>query len=121
MIEIIPDVVDTAFLYFHTRNSSGDEIAPFVNEIRKELPKTYIWAGDGCIEGKYDDPVMGKEVNYGGNSQHFWFVFPMQSSTKESFIAATEAVGAVLATCGGYVNALVERSAVGSAGRPSRQ
>lgn len=30
MIEIIPNRVDTAFLYFHTRCSTGDEIAPFV-------------------------------------------------------------------------------------------
>jgi hypothetical protein len=52
MIEIIPDAVDTAVLYFHTRRSSGDEIAPFVEEFRRELPHTYIWAGDGCIEGQ---------------------------------------------------------------------
>ena len=47
MIEIIPGVVDSAFLYFHTRCSSGDEIAPFVDEIRRGLPNTYLWAGDG--------------------------------------------------------------------------
>jgi hypothetical protein len=109
MIEIIPDVVDTAFLYFHTRCSSGDEIGPFIEEIRKELPNTYIWAGDGCIEGNSDDPIMGKAVSYGVSSQRFWFVFPMQSSTAESFVAATEAMGAVLATSGGYVNALVDQ------------
>ena len=109
MIEIIPDVVDTAFLYFHTRCSSGDEVAPFVDEIRKELPNTYIWAGDGCIEGKSDDPIMGKAVSYGVGSQRYWFVFPMQSSTVEGFVTATEAMGAVLVTCGGYVNALVDQ------------
>jgi hypothetical protein len=80
MIEITPEVVNTAFLYFHTRCSSGDEIAPFVEEIRKELPNTYIWAGDGCIAGKSDDPIMGKAVNYGESSQRYWFVFSMQSS-----------------------------------------
>ena len=42
MIEIIPDVVDTAFLYFHTRCSTGDEITPFVANMRKELPNTYL-------------------------------------------------------------------------------
>ncbi len=36
MIEITLKVVDTAFLYFHTRHSTGDEIAPFVDEMRKE-------------------------------------------------------------------------------------
>jgi hypothetical protein len=60
MIEIIPDEVETAFLYFHTRCSAGDEIAPFTAEVRAGLPKTYIWAGDGPVEGAGDDPVMGK-------------------------------------------------------------
>jgi predicted esterase len=109
MIEIIPDIVDTAFLYFHTRRSSGDEIAPFVEEIRKALPTTYVWAGDGCIEGGADDPIMRRAVSYGTSRQRYWFVFPMQSGTTEDFVAATEAMGAVLATSGGYVNALVEQ------------
>lgn len=109
MIEVIPDVVDTAFLYFHTRCSSGDEIAPFVDEIRKELPNTYLWAGDGCIEGQFDDPMMGKVGSYGVTPQRYWFVFPMQSTTVERFVAATEAMGAVLATSGGYVNAMVDQ------------
>ena len=30
MIEIVPDAVDAAFLYFHTRCSKGDEIVPFL-------------------------------------------------------------------------------------------
>ena len=109
MIEIIPNIVDTAFLYFHTRRSSGDEIAPFLDEIQEELPHTYLWAGDGCIEGESDDPIMGKAASYGASRQRYWFVFPMQSSTTESFVAATEAMGAVLLTSGGYVNALVDR------------
>jgi hypothetical protein len=67
MIEIIPDVVNTAFLYFHTRRSSGDEIAPFADEFRKELPHTYIWAGDGCIEGQFDDPKCRQ------NDDKAWF------------------------------------------------
>ena len=109
MIEITPKVVDTALLYFHTRCSSGDEMTPFVDEIRKELPNTYIWAGDGCIEGKLDDPLMGKAVSYGTSSQRYWFVFPMHSSTGEAFTATTEAMGAVLVTSGGYVNAFVDQ------------
>jgi hypothetical protein len=74
LVDIIPDEVDTAFLYFYTRGSAGDEIAPFAAEIRAALPKTYIWAGDEPVEGAGDDPVMG----------------------------------AVLATVGGYANALVD-------------
>jgi len=109
MIEIIPNAVDTAFLYFHTRCSTGDEIAPFVDEIRRVLPNTYIWAGDGCIEGKSNDPIMGNAVSYGTGSHRYWFVFPTQSSTEEAFIAATEAMGAILITSGGYVNALVDQ------------
>jgi len=109
MVEIVPNVVDTAFLYFHTRCSTGDEIAPFVDEIRKGLPNTYIWAGDGCIEGESDDPIMGKAVSYGTSSQRYWFVFPMHSSTGEAFVATTEAMGAVLVTSGGYVNAFVDQ------------
>jgi hypothetical protein len=109
MIEIIPDVVDSAFLYFHTRRSSGDEIAPFVDEIRATLPHTYLWAGDGCIEGQLDDPVIGKMAGYGTSSQRYWFVFPMQSFTGGAFTAATEAMGAVLVTSGGYVNTFVDQ------------
>ena len=109
MIEIIPKVVDSAFLYFHTRCSTGNEITPFLGEIQTELPNTYIWAGDGCIEGSSDDPIMGKAVSYGVSSQRYWFVFPMQSSTKEGFITTTEAMGAVLVTSGGYVNAFVDQ------------
>jgi len=109
MIEIIPTHTDTAFLYFHTRRSSGDEIAPFIEEIQKELPSTYIWAGDGLIEGKTDDPVMGNAVSFASSSERYWFVFPMHSSTQEGFAAATEAMGAGLATSGGYVNVFVDQ------------
>ena len=109
MVEIIPQVIDTALFYFHTRRSTGDEIIPFVDDIQKALPTTYIWAGDGCIDGQADDPLMGKAVRVGTSSQRYWFVFPMQTTTPESFAAATEAMGAVLATSGGYVNAFVEQ------------
>ncbi len=109
MIEIIPGGVDSAFFYFHTRCSNGDELAPLVEEIRRELPRTYLWAGDGCIEGQMDDPLIGRAVSYGTTSQRYWFVFPMQESTPEAFAAATEAMGAVLATSGGYANALVDQ------------
>jgi hypothetical protein len=109
MVESIPDFVDAAFLYFHTRCSSGEEITPFVEEIRAGLPNTYLWAGDGCIDGKMDDPVMGKAVSYASGPQRYWFVFPMQATSAEAFTAATEAMGAVLVTSGGYVNAIVDQ------------
>ncbi len=109
MIEIVPGVVDSAILYFHTRRSSGAEIAPFIDELCTGLPNTYIWAGDGPIEGQEDDPVMGRAVRYAASDQRYWFVFPMQESTPQAFAGATEAMGAVLATSGGYANALAEQ------------
>lgn len=111
MIEIVPNTVDSAFLYFHTRSSSGDEIAPYTEAIRKELPNTYIWAGDGPIEGKFDDPIMRNAVSYGTSKQRYWFVFPMQSSTLEAFLDESEAMGAVLATSGGYANQIANQVA----------
>jgi hypothetical protein len=84
-------------------------MAPFLEELRAGLPNTYLWAGDGPIEGQTDDPIMGKAVRFGTSSQRYWFVFPMQESTVEAFTTASEAMGAVLVTCGGYVNALVEQ------------
>ena len=109
MVEIVPNMVDSAFLYFHTRSSTGDEIAPFVDEIRAGLPTTYIWAGDGGIDGRMDDPVMGGTVSYASGSERYWFVFPMQATTPEMFAAKSEAMGAVLMTCGGYVNTFVDQ------------
>jgi hypothetical protein len=109
MVEIIPQVVDTAFFYFHTRRSTGDEIAPFVGDIQRALPTTYIWAGDGCIDGHADDPLMGQAVRYGTSAERYWFAFPMHSFTPSGFAAATEAMGAVLATSGGYANSIVEQ------------
>ncbi len=109
MIEIIPEKVDSALLYFHTRRSCGDEIAPFVDEIRAGLPNTYLWAGDGCIDGSTDDPQMGRAVSYASSPQRYWFVFPMQASSVAAFTAATEAMGAVLVTSGGYANTLADQ------------
>ncbi|HPH98517.1 MAG TPA: hypothetical protein PKW33_21050 [Anaerolineaceae bacterium] len=111
MIEIVPNNVDSAFLYFHTRSSSGDEIAPFLDAIQQGLPNTYIWAGDGPIEGKYDDPIMGNTVSYGTTQQRYWFVFPMQTSGVKDFAAAVEAMGSVLVTCGGYANLVADQAA----------
>ena len=108
MIESIPSVVDSALLYFHTRRSSGDEMAPFVDELRLELPNTYLWAGDGCIEGQWDDPVMGRATRYGTSKERYWFVFPTQGSGAADFTFTVEAMGAVLVTSGGYANALVD-------------
>jgi hypothetical protein len=109
MIEIIPETVDSALLYFHTRCSSGDELLPFVAELRASLPTTYLWAGDGPIDGRLDDPVMGRAVRYATGPKRYWFVFPMQASTPEAFQAASEAMGAVLATSGGYANQLADQ------------
>lgn len=109
MIEITPTPIDSAFLYFHTRCSSGDEMVPFLDEIRAALPNTYLWAGDGPIEGGSDDPVMGRAVRYGSTRQRYWFVFPMQESSIEAFTEASEAMGAVLATSGGYANAIADQ------------
>jgi phage gp37-like protein len=108
MIEIVPNKVDTAFLYFHTRASTGNEIAPFLDELRAGLPNAYIWAGDGTIDGT-SDPLMGQAVSYGHSPHRFWFVFPMHGSGTEDFAAAVEPMGAVLVTCGGYVNASVDQ------------
>jgi hypothetical protein len=52
---------------------------------------------------------MGKTVSYGVSAERYWFVFPMHSSTADAFVAATEAMGAVLVTSGGYANALVDQ------------
>jgi hypothetical protein len=108
MIEIIPDVVDTAFIYFHTGGSTGDEITPFLGELQTELPHTYIWAGDGCIDGT-GEPLMGEGVTYGVSSERYWFVFPMHGDGPEDFARAVEPMGAVLVSSGGYVNAFVDQ------------
>ncbi|HEX3052390.1 MAG TPA: hypothetical protein VHP83_17145 [Aggregatilineaceae bacterium] len=106
MIEIVPDNVDSALLYFHTRASSGNEITPFIDDLRRELPHTYIWAGDGGIS---PEPLMGEQVSYATENHRFWFVFPMHGSGNADFAAMTEAVGAVLVTCGGYMNTFVDQ------------
>lgn len=107
MIEVTPPRVDSAFLYFHTARSSGEEMAPFLGELRAGLPNTYLWAGDGGIEGT-GDPLMGGTVSYASSPQRFWFVFPMHGDRQEDYAKAREAVGAVLATCGGYINTFVD-------------
>jgi hypothetical protein len=108
MIEVIPNAVDSAFIYFHTRQSTGDEIAPFLDELRAGLPTTYIWAGDGNIDGT-QDPIMRQAVSYGVSSHRYWFVFPMHGSSQEDFANAVEPMGAVLVTCGGFANAFVDQ------------
>lgn len=108
MIEIVPDTVGTAFLYFHSPRSSGDDLAPFVDRLRAELPNTYFWAGDGCIDGA-GDPFMGQAVSSGAGPQRFWFVFPMHGMGQEDFASTVEPMGAVLVTCGGYINMLVDQ------------
>lgn len=111
MIEIVPDRVEIAFLYFHSARSSSAEIVPYLDELHAKLPHTYIWAGDGGVEGATHDPIMRHEVSYtpGPGARRFWFVFPMQGSSGEDFAAAIEPMGAVLATCGAFVNAWADQ------------
>jgi predicted esterase len=108
MIEITPKVVDSAFIYFHTGGSCGDEIAPFLAELQTGLPHTYIWAGDGNIDAT-GGPFMGAAVTYGVSSERYWFVFPMHGDGPEDFAGAVEPMGAVLVSCGGYINAFVDQ------------
>ncbi len=108
MIEIVPACVNSALLYFHTAHSSGNEITPFLEELQAGLPHTYLWAGDGGIEGS-TDPLMGRSVSYGNTAQRYWFVFPMQGNGSEDFARVVVPMGAVLVTCGGYVNTLVDQ------------
>ncbi|MBN1312334.1 MAG: hypothetical protein JXB30_13025 [Anaerolineae bacterium] len=44
MIETVPDIVDNAFLYFHSARSWGGDIAPFVDMLRAELLGAYVCA-----------------------------------------------------------------------------
>jgi len=108
MIEIIPKVVNSAFIYFHSGSSSGDEITPFLGDLQLGLPRTYIWAGDGPIDAAHE-PIIGGAVTYGAGPERYWFVFPMHGSWEEDFAKAIEPVGAVLVTSGGYANAFVDQ------------
>jgi hypothetical protein len=106
MIEHIPDTVDRALLYLHSGGASGDEISPYLAGMKRQLPTTYIWSGDGYITGS---PQMGADLTYGRGQSRYWFTFPMQdASSAESFRANTEPMGAVLACCGAYLNAFVD-------------
>jgi hypothetical protein len=79
-------------LSFHPARSTGDEIVPFLNELRAGLPHATIWAGDGCIDASAD-PLMGEAVSYGRGAQRFWFVFPMHGSDEAAFAGAVEPMG----------------------------
>ena len=98
MIEVIPQKSDAAFLYFHTRCSRGDEIAPFLHELQAELPTTYIWAEDGPIDGN-SEPFTGQAVSHGTGPQRYWFVFPTHHLDKAGFAAA-----AAVASCSKRAN-----------------
>jgi hypothetical protein len=59
MIENIPNSVDSAFLYFHTRRSSGDEMASFVEEMRRELrfqPGAVLFKAAGVVAECHEYP-----------------------------------------------------------------
>ena len=62
MIEIIPDKIDSAFLYFHSAGTNSKEFKPFIRELESKMPNTYIWIGDGNISGS---PLMFNNSFYG--------------------------------------------------------
>lgn len=107
MIEHIPERVDRALLYLHSARASSAQLRPFLPLLIEGLPNTYIWAGDGVIGGA---PQMRQGLRYGGDGPRFWFTFPMQdAATPESFAVNVEAMGATLACCGAYVNAMADQ------------
>jgi len=107
MIEHSPDRVETALLYFHSAGVSSEELRPFLPDLIAGLPHTYLWAGDGVIGGV---PLMRQGLHYGEDARRYWFSFPMQdASSPESFARHAEAMGAVLACGGAYVNALADQ------------
>jgi hypothetical protein len=75
MLEITTQAVDTGFLYFRTRRSSGDELAPFADEVGREPPHTYVWARDGCIGGSHDNTLTGSAVNCRTSAKRYWLCF----------------------------------------------
>ena len=107
MIEHVPQQVDNALLYFHSAGTSSEEITPFLPQLVKSLPHTYIWAGDGVIS---KSPLMRQGLFYGDDARRYWFTFPMQdASSPESFASHVEAMGATLTCAGAYVNTLVDQ------------
>lgn len=107
MIEHIPEQIDAAFLYFHSAGRSSDEFAPFLPDLIRHLPNTYLWAGDGVIGAS---PLMRQGAMYAHDAKRYWFTFPMQdASTPESFANNVEAMGATLTCAGAYVNVLVDQ------------
>lgn len=107
MIEIIPEKIDSAFLYFHSAGTNSKEFKPFIRELESKMPNTYIWIGDGNISGS---PLMFKNSFYGESDYKYWFMFPMQdASSQESFFENKEAMGASLTSASSFVNNLVDQ------------
>lgn len=107
MIEIIPENVKGAFIYFHSAGQTSEELRPFLEIIRTGLPDTYIWAGDGFIS---DSPLMFQGANYGNSAKRYWFMFPMQDAcTGESFRKNKEAMGASLLSAGAFANNMIDQ------------
>ena len=106
MIEHIPETVNNALFYFHSAGRTSAEIRPFLNYLTGKLPNTYMWAGDGMISGS---PLMRHNLFYGTSLRRYWFTFPMQNpSSRESFSQNSEAMGAILACSGAYINQTVD-------------
>lgn len=107
MIEIIPDKIDNAFLYFHSAGNNSKEFKPFLEEFIEKMPNTYIWIGDGNISFS---PLMFRGACYGDSDKKYWFMFPMQdASSQKSFLENNEAMGASLLSAGSFVNNLVDQ------------
>jgi len=108
MIEHIPEKVKKAFFYFHSAGTNSNELESYLHYFIEKLPHTYIWIGDGVIS---DSPLMGSELNYNSNSEkRYWFTFPMDdASSRESFMAHSQAMGASLCSSGAFVNHMVDQ------------
>lgn len=106
MIEIVPEKVDRALLYFHSAGTDSRELRPFLETLRREFPTAYLWAGDGPISGS---PMMHRGAFSGASEERYWFAFPMaDAASRESFERNAEAMGAVLLSTGAYINGIVE-------------
>lgn len=107
MIEIIPEKVERAFLYFHSAGTNSVEFEPYLETVKRLLPNTYIWIGDGHISGS---PLLYNNSYYGDSEERYWFMFPMQdASSRESFYQNREAMGASLMSAGSFVNSIVDQ------------
>ena len=106
MIEIVPKSIDSIFLYFHGAASSSQEFLPYLKLFKIAFPSTFIWAGNGPIACQ---PNLRSNIQYSNDKGGFWFTFPMQdASSVTNFQNNIEPMGAVLTSCGAYINLFVD-------------